>query len=70
MGKLNIHLVKLCLEAWRSQLTWISILNIVLMLTLSTGVGGLMFLSNFLFNILLCGYYIFNLCIPKELESR
>ena len=29
--------------------------------------GGLMFPSNFLFNILLCGYYIFS--ISKELES-
>ena len=32
--------------------------------------GGLMFLSNVLFNIILCGYCIFNLCISKELESR
>ena len=31
--------------------------------------GGLMFPSNF-FNIILCGYCIFNLCISKELESR
>ena len=32
--------------------------------------GGLMFPSNFLFNIILCGYCIFNLCISEELESR
>ena len=32
--------------------------------------GGVMFHSNFLFNIILCGYSIFNLCISKELESR
>ena len=31
--------------------------------------GGLMFPSNFLFNIILCGNCIFNLCISKELES-
>ena len=31
---------------------------------------GLMFPSTFLFNIILCGYCIFNLCISKELESR
>ena len=30
----------------------------------------LIFPSNFLFNILLCGYYIFNLCISNKLESR
>ena len=29
-----------------------------------------MFLSNFIFNIKLCGYCIFNLCISKQLESR
>ena len=29
-----------------------------------------MFPSNFRFNIILCGYCIFNLCISKELESR
>ena len=28
-----------------------------------------MFATNFLFNIILCGYGIFNLCISKELES-
>ena len=32
--------------------------------------GVLMFPSNFVFNILLCGYCIFNLCISNELESR
>ena len=31
--------------------------------------GGLMFSSYFIFNILLCGYCIFNLCISKELQS-
>ena len=36
--KLNDHLVKLCLETWRSHLTQTSIPNILLMLTLSTGV--------------------------------
>ena len=30
---------------------------------------GLMFPTNFIFNIILCGYCIFNLCISKELES-
>ena len=29
-----------------------------------------MFPSKFLFNIILCGYCIFNLCISKGLESR
>ena len=29
-----------------------------------------MFHTNFLFNIILCEYCIFNLCISKELESR
>ena len=36
----------------------------------STHRGGLMFPSNFLFIIILCGYCIFNLCISKELEYR
>ena len=31
--------------------------------------GGLMFPTNFLFNIILCGYCIFNVCISKVLES-